>query len=115
MRLLFIGDIVGKPGLQLVKALVPRLRVEQCLDVVIANAENVSGGTGCLPSAFRQLREAGVDLVTLGDHVYKKSEIIDVLLTDERICKPANFPPTAPGRDFAVMMLPDGTKVAAMC
>lgn len=115
LRILFIGDIVGKPGLQIVRSAVPRLRAEMGLDVVIANAENVSGGTGCLPAAYRQLREAGVDLVTLGDHVYKKAEIIGVLRDDPRICRPANFPAQAPGNRAAQMKLPDGTAVAAMC
>jgi len=115
LRVLFIGDIVGRPGLQIVRTAVPRLRADLGLDVVIANAENVSGGTGCLPAAYRQIREAGVDLVTLGDHVYKKAEIIGVLRDDERICRPANFPSRAPGRRIAQMTLPDGTPVAAMC
>ena len=97
MKLLFIGDVVGKPGLQLVRSAVPRLRAEHGVDVVIANAENVSGGSGCMPAAYRQLRDAGVDLVTLGDHVYKKAEIIGVMQEEERICRPANFPARAPG------------------
>lgn len=115
MRILFIGDIVGKPGLQIVRSVVPRLRQEQQIDVVIANAENVTGGSGCMPSAYRQLREAGVDLVTLGDHVYKKAEIISVLREDEKICRPANFPNQSPGREFAKMTLQDSTPVAVTC
>jgi len=98
-----------------VQQLVPGLRAERRLDVVIANAENASGGSGCLPAAYRQLREAGVDLVTLGDHIYKKADIIPVLERDERVCKPANFPPEAPGREFALAAARDGTPVAAFC
>src|SRR2546421_2400224 len=115
MRILFIGDIVGRPGVVMVKEAVPLLRARRGIDVVIANAENASNGSGCLPSAYRQLREAGVDLVTLGDHAYKKSDIIDVMAADERICRPANFPAAAPGRDYALMTLPGGQRVAAIC
>jgi len=112
MRILFIGDIVGRPGVSFVKEAVPVLRRAERLDVVIANAENVSGGSGLLPSAYRQLCEAGVDLVTLGDHIYKKADLIPLLETEERLCKPANFPPDAPGRDFALAAAADGTPVA---
>jgi metallophosphoesterase (TIGR00282 family) len=115
MRILFIGDIVGRPGVRLVQQLLPALRAERGFDVVIANAENATNGSGCLPSDYRRLREAGVDLVTLGDHVYKKAEIIATLEADERVCKPANFPPSAPGREFAVMTTAGGVTVAAVC
>src|SRR5438067_16481 len=114
MRILFIGDIVGRPGVVMVKEAVPLLRARRGIDVVIANAENASGGSGCQPSAYRQLREAGVDLVTLGDHIYKKQEIVGVLETDERICKPANYPASAPGRTYALAAAPDGTPVAVI-
>ena len=114
MRILFIGDIVGRPGVVMVKEAVPLLRARRGIDVVIANAENASGGSGCQPSAYRQLREAGVDLVTLGDHIYKKQEIVGVLESDERICKPANYPACAPGRTYAVAPAPDGTPVAVI-
>jgi metallophosphoesterase (TIGR00282 family) len=115
MRLLFIGDIVGRPGVRLVQHLLPRLRAERGIDLVIANAENATNGSGCLPSDYRRLREAGVDLVTLGDHIYKKADIISVLEQDERVCKPANFPPGAPGREYAMTTAADGTTVAAFC
>ena len=115
MRFLFIGDIVGKPGIDIVKAVVPRLRIERSLDFVVANAENATNGSGCLPSAYRAIRAAGVDLVTLGDHVYRKSDIIKVLMSEADVCKPANLPATAPGREYACCTLADGTRVAAFC
>jgi metallophosphoesterase (TIGR00282 family) len=114
MRILFIGDIVGRPGVRLVQDRLLELRAERGIDIVIANAENATNGSGCSPAAFRQLRESGVDLVTLGDHIYKKAEIIGVLQQDERICKPANFPPAAPGREFALAKTADGTSVAVI-
>src|SRR5262245_23602322 len=115
MRILFIGDIVGRPGVRLVQQLLPGLRAERRIDIVIANAENATNGSGCLPSDYRRLREAGVDLITLGDHVYKKADIIPTLEADDRVCKPANFPPGAPGREFAIATAADGTTVATFC
>jgi metallophosphoesterase (TIGR00282 family) len=85
------------------------------IDLVIANAENAVGGSGITPSVYRKLREAGVDLVTLGDHIYKKQDIISTLQKDDRVCKPANFPPDAPGREFITCTARDGTTVAAFC
>src|SRR5258708_37244881 len=102
MRILFVGDIVGQPGVAIVKEALPAIIAREGIDVVIANAENASGGSGITPGAYRQIRAAGVDLVTLGDHVYKKLAIIPTLQTDDRVCKPANYPANAPGRDFAV-------------
>lgn len=103
IRILFLGDIVGQPGVAIVKKAVPVLRERERLDCVIANAENAAGGSGITPSIYRQLRAVGVDAITLGDHIYKKFDIEDVLnAPDEPICKPANYPPTAPGRDHVV-------------
>jgi metallophosphoesterase (TIGR00282 family) len=113
MRILFLGDIVGQPGVAFVKRALPLVIERERLDLVIANAENASGGTGLMPSAYRQLRQAGIDLVTMGDHVYKKQDLIRTLEADDRICKPANFPPGAPGRDFVLGTARDGTPVAA--
>ncbi|HLJ98137.1 MAG TPA: TIGR00282 family metallophosphoesterase, partial [Gemmataceae bacterium] len=70
-------------------------------------------GSGLTTRDYRQLRQAGVDLVTLGDHVYRRKEIIPTLETDEHICRPANLPPGAPGRDFALTTTRDGKVVAA--
>ena len=114
MRILFIGDIVGRPGVRLVQQLVPALRAAGRADFVIANAENAANGSGCTPADYRRLREAGVDLITLGDHIYKKAEIIGTLESEERICKPANYPPAAPGREFALAAAADGTTVAVV-
>src|SRR5262249_39563612 len=112
MRILFIGDIVGPPGVAFVQKAVPALRRHEGLDLVIANAENAADGSGITSGLYKKLRAAGVDLITLGDHIYKKSEIIATLNRDERACKPANFPPDAPGREFALAPAADGTPVA---
>ncbi|MBY0587999.1 TIGR00282 family metallophosphoesterase [bacterium] len=114
MRVLFLGDIVGEAGRKTVRRAVPVLREERQLDLVIANAENIAGGSGMTPKIYAQLRRSGVDACTMGDHIYKKREIIPVLVRDEPICKPANFPPEAPGRDHMIVQTKDGTSVAVI-
>jgi len=111
VRILFLGDIVGAPGVDMVQKAVPALRKAEGIDCVIANAENASGGSGMTPRVYRQLRQAGVDLVTMGDHIYKKQELIKILEEDGCICKPANFPKEAPGKAVIRATLPDGTVV----
>ncbi len=115
MRILFVGDIVGQPGVTFLKRALPALVGHEGIDLVIANAENASAGSGLTPAAYGQIREAGVDLVTLGDHIYKKQEVIGVLEKDDRVCKPANFPAEAPGRSCALAQARDGTPVAVFC
>jgi len=115
MRILFIGDIVGQPGVTFVKRAVPLLIASEKIDLAIANAENASAGSGLTAGAYAQIREAGVDAVTLGDHIYKKRDFISVLEKDGQVCKPANFPTDAPGRDFVQAVGRDGTPVAVFC
>jgi hypothetical protein len=114
VKFLFVGDIVGSPGLAAVKKIVPHLRQTENLSFVVANAENVSNGSGLAPKDYRQLRAAGIDAITLGDHIYKKLEISEVMKSAaEPICKPANFPPSAPGRDHILFSV-GGVRVAVL-
>ena len=100
MRILFLGDIVGAPGVAAIKKLLPGIRTGERLDLVVANAENATNGSGLSPKDYRQLRAGGIDAITLGDHIYKKQEIADAMADPrEPLCKPANFPADAPGRD----------------
>ena len=112
MRLLLIGDIVGKPGRQIVVRAVPGLRIAERLDLVIANAENTAGGSGLTPELYRELIGGGVDCITMGDHIYRRREIYPVLEQEKRIVKPANYPAEAPGHDVALVQAADGTRVA---
>jgi len=114
MRILFIGDIVGTPGMQFVRRVVPLLRVRENLDFVVANAENASGGSGLYPNALRQLKKAGVDAITMGDHIYKKTDLFSALEGDEPIVKPANFPASAPGKDHLIVTSNSGEKLAVV-
>jgi metallophosphoesterase (TIGR00282 family) len=115
MRILFIGDVVGPPGVTFLRRALPVVVAHEGVDLVIANAENAAAGSGLTGSLYRRLRDAGVDLITLGDHVYKKAEVIPTLQREERVCRPANFPPDAPGREYALAPARDGTPVAVLC
>ena len=114
MRLLLIGDIVGKPGERIVTRALPGLRRREGLDLVVANAENAADGSGLSPSIYRKLIAAGVDCITLGDHIYRRSEICGVLQSESNIVKPANFPPSAPGKPWSIVRAADGTQVAVV-
>lgn len=114
MRILLIGDIVGKPGEKIISRALARLRKREGLDLVIANAENAADGSGLAPSIYRKLLAAGVDAITLGDHIYRRSEITSVLTTADNIVKPANFPAAAPGKPWCVVAALDGTLVAVI-
>jgi metallophosphoesterase (TIGR00282 family) len=115
MRVLFIGDIVGKPGREIVERSIPGLVREQRLDLVVANAENAAGGSGLTPAIYRELMRAGVDGITLGDHVYRRREIYTVLEGETNIVKPANLPPESVGRNWAVVTARNGERVGILC
>jgi 2',3'-cyclic-nucleotide 2'-phosphodiesterase len=114
VRLLLVGDVVGKPGRQIVGRSVRGLVEREQLDLVVVNAENVAGGSGITPDIYRELIAAGVDGITLGDHIYRRREINAVLESAENIIKPANFPREAPGRDFMILPARNGVKVAVI-
>jgi 2',3'-cyclic-nucleotide 2'-phosphodiesterase len=109
MRFLFLGDIVGKPGMDAVTRHVARIRTEWSLDAVVVNAENASDGSGLLPQQHDQLIEAGVDGITLGDHIYKRKEIFSTLQRSDRIVKPANYPASAVGKTRMTLKTIRGT------
>lgn len=112
MRILLIGDIVGKPGRQIICRALPGLIEREKLDLVIANGENAAGGSGITPVIYHELIGAGVDAITLGDHIYRRSEVFDVLRNQPNIVKPANFPVEAPGNQIAVVKARNGVACA---
>lgn len=114
MRVLLIGDIVGRPGRRIVSLAVPVLRKREKLDLVVANAENAADGSGITPSIYNDIIAAGVDCITLGDHIYKRKEISDVLNRADNIVKPANYPSDAPGKDVAIVRAANGSNVGVM-
>lgn len=115
MRLLFIGDIVGRPGRDFVVRAARVLILRHQLDLVIANAENAAGGSGLTPQIYRDLIDAGVDAITLGDHVYRRKEIYSVLQNEDNIVRPANLPKEAVGREWTIVTARDGTRVGVFC
>jgi metallophosphoesterase (TIGR00282 family) len=103
MKFLFIGDIVGKPGREIVTSLVPGMRNQRDLDFVIANGENAAAGAGITGSLCKLLLESGVDVITLGDHVWDQKGFENEIITLERVCRPANLPLACPGRDHVIV------------
>ena len=114
MKILFIGDIVGSPGREAIKNLVVPLKQELGIDFVIANAENASGGSGITFKAAEELLACGVDVLTSGDHIWKKSEIFELINQEARILRPLNFPNGAPGRGAALFKSKKGIKVGVI-
>ena len=102
MKLLFIGDIVGSPGRNAVKQLMPKLRGQHGLDFVIANGENSAGGSGITPKTAGEIFSAGVDVITSGDHLWDQKEVNELLANEKRFLRPLNYPPGTIGRGSAV-------------
>ncbi|MDD4894233.1 MAG: TIGR00282 family metallophosphoesterase [Candidatus Omnitrophica bacterium] len=114
MKILFIGDIVASPGREAIKGLLPELQKEYGLDFIVANAENAAGGSGITPAVARELFESGVNVLTSGDHIWKKREIFEVIDKDERILRPLNFPPGAPGRGACLFKARNGSNIGVV-
>lgn len=114
MNILFIGDIVGSPGREAIKKLLPLLKQEYALDFVIANAENAAGGSGITPRVAEELFAAGISALTSGDHIWKKREIFEIIAKDERILRPVNFPAEAPGWGWRVFKTDNSAKVGVI-
>jgi metallophosphoesterase (TIGR00282 family) len=112
LKLLFIGDVVGSPGRKIVGQALPRIIPRWGIGLVVCNAENAAGGSGLTLGCHDELVEAGVDVMTMGDHVYRKDEIFQVFDRTETVLRPANFPPDSPGPELAVVTARDGTRVA---
>ncbi|MDP6083341.1 MAG: TIGR00282 family metallophosphoesterase [Verrucomicrobiota bacterium] len=102
MKLLFIGDIVGKPGRRAVRYFLPRLRKSLGIDFVVANGENMAGGSGITPATASEVFEAGVDVITSGDHLWDQREVESLLLSESRLVRPYNYPKSTPGQGFVV-------------
>jgi metallophosphoesterase (TIGR00282 family) len=115
MRFLFLGDVFGKPGRQAVKHFVPKLIASRGLDLVVANAENSAGGAGVTPESADELLASEVNLLTAGNHIWSKREIVPYLeAPGSRLLRPANYPKGAPGRGSAIAETPDGRKLGVV-
>lgn len=114
MRVVFFGDVVGRPGRRAVAAALRELRRRGEADFVIANAENVAGGKGIDPGSAEELQDAGVDVLTTGNHVWQVREIVPYLQESGRVLRPLNFAPGVPGRGWTVRPARDGTPVGVL-
>ncbi|MCL6451179.1 MAG: TIGR00282 family metallophosphoesterase [Acetobacteraceae bacterium] len=114
MNILFVGDIVGAPGRQAARQLLPGLRREFDADLVLANGENAAGGIGLTPEVAEELFSCGIDVLTTGNHVWDKKEILPALEKDVRLLRPANYPEGAPGRGSALVAARNGEAVGVI-
>src|SRR5262249_15623995 len=112
LKILFIGDVVGSPGRKIVGQVLPRLIPRWGLGLVVCNAENAAGGSGLTLRCYEELVDAGVDVMTMGDHVYRKDEIFQVFERTGDVLRPANYPTDAPGSELALVTAREGTPVA---
>ena len=115
MRILVIGDIIGSPGRRATKEAIRQIKNEQKIDCVIANGENLSHGIGMTKKNFEEMREAGIDFFTSGNHILKKPDIFPEMEKKKvRIIRPANFPPGVPGRGWTIVTSASGAKIAVI-
>jgi metallophosphoesterase (TIGR00282 family) len=112
LKVLFIGDVVGAPGRKILGQVLPRLIPRWGLGLVVCNGENAAGGSGLTLRCYEELIDAGVDVLTMGDHVYRKDEIFQIFEKTGNVLRPANFPEDSPGSELALVNARDGTPVA---
>jgi metallophosphoesterase (TIGR00282 family) len=110
MRILILGDVMGRPGRRAVQEIVPSLIKKEAIDLAIANAENAAGGMGVDIKSAAELFSAGVHVLTSGNHIWKKKEIYPYLNEQERLLRPANYPDGAPGRGWCAWENQHGLK-----
>jgi len=114
MRILFIGDIIGKAGRQAIDGVLQKVIADHKIDFTIANGENAAGGMGITPAIAIEMLDQGVDVLTSGNHIWAKKEILPFLDEELRILRPANYPPRVPGRGSGIFHSPNGQKVGVL-
>lgn len=114
MKILMLGDVIGRPGRRAVNEHLPRLIGEHGPDIVIANGENLAGGTGVTKETALPLFAAGVDVITLGNHAFSQREAEQFIEDDPRIIRPANYPPGVPGRGWGIFQCRNGCEVGVV-
>ncbi len=114
MKVLFIGDIVGKPGRRALKEGLPGIVHKLKIDFVIANVENAAGGFGITESIGEEILSAGVNVLTSGNHIWDKKEAATYIKKESRLLRPANYPENVPGYGSIIMNAPDGEKIAVL-
>ena len=114
MNILFLGDVFGRPGRDAVARGLAQLVDEHQIDFTVANGENAANGAGITSKIARQLLAAGVDVITTGNHVWRQREVYPFLNSSDQILRPANFPPSSPGRGLTVRTSMSGEDVAVI-
>jgi metallophosphoesterase (TIGR00282 family) len=114
MKLLFVGDVIGKPGRRAVQNLLPRLVDHHRADYVVVNVENSAGGFGVTPDVLKELEDLPIDVFTTGNHVWDKKEGVELLDRHPKLLRPANYPDGNPGKGLHVGETPAGIPVAVM-
>jgi metallophosphoesterase (TIGR00282 family) len=114
VNLLFIGDIVGRPGRDLVKAGLPALVARYEIDFVVANGENAAAGFGITREIGDQLFALGIDVLTSGNHIWDKKEVLDYIVVEPRLLRPANYPAGAPGKGAILATAANGVRVGVV-
>jgi len=102
VKVLFIADIVGQPGRRAVKELLPKLRQQHTVNLVVANGENAAGGSGITVKTAEEIFSAGVDIITSGDHLWDQKEVMELLAHERRFVRPLNYPPGTPGQGSVI-------------
>lgn len=111
IKILFLGDIIGKPGRIAVRELLPSIVGKYCPDVIAANVENASAGFGITPDTAEELKSLHIDVMTTGNHVWDKKEVLEYIKKEPYLLRPANYPPGAPGSGSVVFECPNGVKI----
>jgi len=114
MKILFIGDIVGSPGREAVRELLPKIKGREKVNFIIANGENAAGGSGLTPKITEELLSYGINVLTTGDHIWKRKEIVEMLDENDRLLRPANYPEGVPGKGWNVYPLNDNLKIGVV-
>ena len=103
MKILFVGDVMGRSGRSVIKSCLNEIKKEYSIDFTIVNAENASGYAGLVKSSYDELISAGADFITTGNHIWAKKEIFDFIENHDNLLRPANYPPPCPGKGYAVV------------
>lgn len=114
MKVLLIGDIVGSPGRDAVRQILPRLKKEEAVDFVIANAENSAGGTGITPRVANDLFNSGCDVLTSGDHIWRRQEVLEIINSNDRVLRPLNLPSASLGQGYGLYKTETNKTVAVV-
>ena len=115
LNILCIGDVVGQPGRGMLADHLPTLIEQHQIDLVVCNAENAAGGSGLTPQIYQKIRHYGVDVVTLGDHVFKRVDIANTLDADAHIIRPMNISPLAAGKGWTIVPTRSGIQAGVAC